>query len=324
MALSSKQPLIVEPLDEPLESWNLAWFGDVAFRSKLIGDDPFWPAVVAVTSLSSLLIVGAGVAGHSIGRQFRLAEQRVSFVNQVSHELRTPLTNIGMYTDLLEQELKREIDDEQSPSLQKIRVIRDESRRLNRLIRNVLEFGRSRKRLLHTEPAVLDDIIRPASALFEPRFHEVGLKVELLLKAERPVKLDTDVVEQILINFLSNAEKYASHGKRIWIQSEQTSDRVTFRVVDSGPGIPASEQARIFRPFYRLDDSISAPTGSGIGLAVARELALLHAGDCRVENAGEVPALQSLLAVGERFGACFRCDLAVESVVESPSTEMRT
>ncbi len=315
MDLQSENALANVSLNRPLESWNLVWFGNVSYRKRIVGDDPFWLAVLALVSLASLLIVGASIATVSLGRQLRLAEQRVSFVNQVSHELRTPLTNIGMYTDLLEKGLEETANEEDSASLQKVHVIREESQRLNRLIRNVLEFGRTRKRILRPEPAVLDEIIRQSIALFAPRFREIGLEVVMMLNAERPAELDADVVEQIMVNFLGNAEKYAGNGKKLWVQSEQTKDRVTFRVLDSGPGIPASEQSRIFRPFYRLDDSISAPTGSGIGLTVAQELASLHGGRCFVESSSTMPeTLTSIRQSGVKFGACFRCDLVARLV----------
>ena len=91
------------------------------------------------------------------------------------------------------------------------------------------------------------------------------------------------MLEQILVNLIGNAEKYASAGKRLDISSTSEGDRVAITVRDYGPGVPARMAERIFQPFVRVSDRLEDPAGTGIGLTIVRDLARRHSGDCLLQ-----------------------------------------
>jgi len=233
---------------------------------------------------AALTVLGAAVAGLSYyfyreqSREMHEAAQRVSFVNQVSHELKTPLTNIRMYAELLEKDL-----DEPDERLQRhLGVIVSESQRLSRLIGNVLTFSRKQRETLELrrKPAVVDDVLRSVLDHFGPALGAKRIEVRFEPGAGDSVSLDADAVEQIIGNLISNVEKYGAEGKRMEIASRRQGDTIEITVADRGPGLPRRERQRIFEPFYRVSNALTeGVSGTGMGLAISRDLARLHGGD---------------------------------------------
>ena len=298
-ALMQAEPDAEIATSPPLEGWRLREFASDSYRESLAGDDLRIPIWLAVAATSASLILTGLLVTLNINRQVRLAEQRVSFVNQVSHELRTPLTNICMYADLVAQSFDRE-DEASAEELQqqeRLTVIRSESRRLTRLVNNVLEFARpAPTKSLQRSPEELDAIIAETLATFEPKLEELGFTVDRKFNCPGKRMLDRGAVEQILVNLIGNAEKYAASGKYLRIETAATDGVVSFTITDHGPGIPTRMREQIFKPFVRMNDRLEDPAGTGIGLTIARELSRRHGGDC------------ALLTTDP--GASFRCTLA--------------
>jgi signal transduction histidine kinase len=291
---ASDTPVSLLPLSMPLASWHLEYFAP-----GLTGDNPFeWFNYAA-----GFLALGAALLGlgfylyreHS--REVRLAQQRVNFVSQVSHELRTPLTNIRLYAELLDEKLGDEPDSDPKTQ-QYIGVITGECRRLTRLIANVLNFSREAEKQPTTrrESCKIDDIIRNVLTAFEPTLKAKGINIRFRGGANSEVLADPDTVEQILNNLVSNMEKYAVAGKRLDVVSETKNNITTIKVRDFGPGIPKKEQQRIFNPFYRISSRLTdGVAGTGIGLSIARKLAIQHGGSLTLEAVDK--------------GACFQVQL---------------
>ena len=284
-------PLAELALHTPLSSWKLAYFGSNDVASGALGGG------VLFNLLAGLALVGAMVVGLAVyyyresSREMREATQRVSFVNQVSHELKTPLTSIRMYAEMLNGEL----DETDAPARRRLDVIVSESQRLSRLIGNVLTFGRKQRSALslHRAPGCVDDVVRSVLAHFETPLSAKGIAIEFAPGAADTAQFDRDALEQILGNLLNNVEKYAVDADRVAITSQQDGDVVSITVADSGPGVPGGEEEKVFRPFYRVSDRLTdGVAGTGIGLAIARDLARLHGGDLTLEPA--------------QLGACFR------------------
>ena len=289
-------PIATLNLRAPLRPWQLQHFG---------------PSRPLHTSSSGLLInliaaggfLGAGLLGlaiylsREVGRQMREARQRVSFVNQVSHELKTPLTNIRMYADLLEQDLAQ-IEPEPTERAQShLSVITSESSRLGRLINNVLSLARLRRGAtqIRRQPACVDKIIRGVVDQFRPSLDQLEIEVSIDLDTADWVVVDTDAVEQMLGNLISNVEKYAKSGKRLRITSFREQEMIVIDVADDGPGIQPEFTRKIFEPFERASDQVEAAAGTGIGLAIAQGLARGHGGD--------------LTLIPSQSGACFRLSI---------------
>lgn len=275
------EPLCEVAVSKPLAAWRLQCF---------VPDEQFTVGAGSsayVGLAGGLLAVAVAVAACAVllwkeySRDMRQASQQVSFVNQVSHELKTPLTNIRMYAELLERDLDSFDDETAGRSRQRLGVILGEGQRLSRLIGNVLTFARQQRRTLEPQPVqvVVDDVLQRTLERFRPSLEELQIEVSTDLASSEPVRLDVDFLEQIVGNLISNVEKYAASGRSLRISSRVEGSMVTIEVADGGPGIPKSDRDRVFAPFIRGSNEISAAAGTGIGLSIARELARLHGGD---------------------------------------------
>jgi len=284
------QPRMTRELAPPLGSWRLHLHagpgspGDGLGRGALTG---------TLLGLGALAIAVLGLAlwfARETGREAREATRRVTFVNQVSHELKTPLTNIRMYAELLEDRL----DEEDERSRGYLQVISGESRRLSRLIANVLSLARKQRGKLAVRrlPAIADQVVTEVIEQFRPSLERAGIEIAMGAGAGRRALLDADAIGQILGNLLGNVEKYAADGGRVEIATRAEGDRLVITVTDRGPGIPRGAARRVFEPFVRLSQSLDeGVSGTGIGLTIARELARLHGGDLTLEPS----------AIGARF-----------------------
>jgi len=233
---------------------------------------------LALAAALAVLVLLAGVAaGFSVRRALRLAGQRVSFVNRVSHELKTPLTNILLNADLA-------ADGADARGRQRLARVREETRRLARLIDNVLAFSRHDSTPAPlSAPLALPPLVEEVAETFAPSLKRRGVGIVIHGGRSARVLADADSLRQILGNLLSNIEKYAASGGLADITMAEDGGEVTLLVKDLGPGIPAGEHERIFLPFHRLDDRPSeGATGTGLGLAIARELAVAMGGSLRL------------------------------------------
>lgn len=200
-------------------------------------------------------------------------KQKVSFLNQVSHELKTPLTNIRLYSDLLKDTLA----DDQA-AMNKLSVIEQESKRLEGLVHNILSFSYGERFEMNMKCDDLDDVIEHVVDGFRPVFAQEGIEVRLDTQVGDAV-FDRNILEQVLVNILSNVIKYASGGKFVSIKSSRHNGRVSIRVHDDGCGISQDLRERIFHPFERGDDNLTQNvSGLGIGLSLCVNLMEAHGG----------------------------------------------
>jgi signal transduction histidine kinase len=236
--------------------------------------------------LVALFVIAAGlltVALLQLRKQQELARLRTEFVSGVSHELRTPLAQIRWFAELL-QLGKLRSEDERARSAG---IIDQEARRLTYLVENVLNFSRAEKgtNRISPSPADLDREINDALELFAPLARARKVTLAQQLEAHVIVSVDRDALRQVLLNLLDNAAKYGPAGQTITVGSQVIGDRVRIWVEDQGPGIPHDARQRVWEPYVRLNrDAESSTGGSGIGLAVVRELVALHGGRTRVEG----------------------------------------
>lgn len=252
-------------------------------------DDEFpkaflFPVLLGVGSGSVLVVALAWILVNEGRREVRTAMQRVSFVNQVSHELRTPLTNIRLYTEMAASRAEANGD----PTAQRyLTVVEAEIARLSRLIQNVLSMAKQQRDRLTIRPStqVLDEALGKIVEHWRPLLEQKGFTVETRLEAPLELPLDSDALEQIVGNLLSNVEKYAAPGKWVRIASSLNGRSANVTIDDRGPGIPPSKRSRVFEPFERLRADLNeGVSGTGIGLTISRELAVLHGGDLTVDQ----------------------------------------
>jgi signal transduction histidine kinase len=233
-------------------------------------------------ALLGLLLAVAGATWalqRASRRAEELARERSLFVSAVSHELRTPLTTIRMHAEMLEEDL---VTEDRRPKV--YREIVAESVRLSRLVENVLEISRLEegRRPLRTARADLRAHVRQVIEQQVPFARAKGFELEAVEGEPVEAGFDAQAVEQIVVNLVDNAVKYAAgtEDPRIEIAVDRDGDRAVVRVRDRGPGIPESERERVFERFHRVERPSSAhKPGTGIGLALVRDLARAHGGD---------------------------------------------
>jgi signal transduction histidine kinase len=264
------------PCSLPFQNWRL---GYEPTRDEFPSAALF-PILLGVSSGSLLVPSLAWLYFRESSREIRVAQQRVSFVNQVSHELKTPLTNIRLYAEMARNGAEVRGD---TASIRQLAVVESETARLSRLIQNVLNFARKQRERLtvYEKPVDLANVIGRLAEQWQPVLAKRGIQLEVDVPEVLLLKTDADAVEQILGNLLSNAEKYAAEGKWVGIQvTTEAQNMASIVVADHGPGIPMGKQELIFEPFERLrSDLREGVSGTGIGLTISRELAGLLGGN---------------------------------------------
>jgi len=207
--------------------------------------------------------------------QLRESERmKTELVSIVSHELRTPLASVLGFTSLL---LKR--DFEPDARRHYLGIIDAQARRLAALLEDLLDVQRIEHEgvELATERIDLATLLDQQAQLYAAQSPNHRVEVEL---EERPltVRGDPGRLAQVVGNLLSNAIKYSPEGGTVALAAERNGDGVRVIVRDEGLGIPPDQQSRIFTKFFRGDAGTTGITGTGLGLAVSREIVEAHGG----------------------------------------------
>jgi signal transduction histidine kinase len=238
------------------------------------------PLLVTLLAAAAALFV---IALMQLRREQELIRLRADFVSGVSHELRTPLTQILLFAETLR--LGRARSDRER--MDAVGIIVEEARRLMQLVDNVLHFARVERGIPgpRAAPIALQPVVRETAALFAPLADAVGVTVALELDSGIQAVADASAVRQILLNLLDNALKHGPHGQRIRITLDRAGGHARLTVDDQGRGVAPADRERVWLPFVRVAASTAPVEGSGIGLAVVRELAQSFGGSAQVGDA---------------------------------------
>lgn len=205
------------------------------------------------------------------------------FVSMVSHELRTPLTNINGCIELMLSDDNEMKGDARRELLQ---VIGEQSARLTRLVKGILNVSRIESQRLHLHSELVD--IEPLVQRVVRNLETTTTRHQFILPHPNylpAVWADADRVEEILTNLIDNAIKYSPLGGKIVIDADCQGDTVILSVLDSGLGIPEEELDKIFEKFHRVDRGDARETyGHGLGLYIAKKLVEAHGGEIWVES----------------------------------------
>ena len=280
----------------------------VAARLALVEPRSRLPVLLLLLALTGGLGV---VAFRQLRREQELARLRADFTSSVSHELRTPLTQILLYAETLE--LGRVAGEDERR--QALGVIVQEARRLAHLVENVLQYSRAERRgtLVHPERRPLAPLVREIVERFAPLAGGAAVRLRTELDETVLAPVDADALTQILLNLLDNAFRHGGDAGAVVLRLGLHDAVARIEVEDGGPGVPATMREQIWAPFVRIDRRPSVP-GSGIGLAVVRELVRAHGGECRVEQ----PAAGGARFVVELPGAARASLVAPPSPMEAP------
>jgi two-component system sensor histidine kinase KdpD len=211
--------------------------------------------------------------------QVETEKLRNALLSSVSHDLRTPLAVVqGAATELLDRAEMHSLGRRR----EFLQTIATETRRLNRLVNNLLQMTALEAGVLSAkkEWQPIDEVIGVALGRLEDQLRdrplEAGVPDGLPL-----VAIDGTLIEQVLVNLIENANKYAPAGAPITVEARQAREGLEVLVLDRGPGIARGEEERIFDKFYR---ALKSEQGMGLGLTICRGIVAAHGGTIRAEN----------------------------------------
>ncbi|WP_053371875.1 sensor histidine kinase [Paenibacillus sp. FJAT-27812] len=211
----------------------------------------------------------------------QLEQMRREFVSNVSHEVQSPLTSISGYAIALKQ-----VDIAPAEQSRYLDIIIAEAERMSKMSDSLLKLSllESQSQQMRLVTLRLDEQIRRVIVAIQPQWSARNIRFELNL---RPVTLtaDHDQLNQVWTNLLGNSIKFSTDGGTIIVSVKQDNKNVTVRISDTGIGISPEDQKRIFDRFFKADRAHSRKyDGSGMGLAIVKQIVSLHRGDIRVES----------------------------------------
>ena len=205
----------------------------------------------------------------------QISQTRSGFLSAVSHNLRTPLASIRAAASTLRSPSAHLAPEDRREMLD---TVIDETERLERLVTKTLDLSRIRAGGVEPELRVAEigDLATAAVRRLRPLTHDHTIR--LAVDAELPaVCVDVGMIEEVFLDLLENALRFAPSGSEICVSAEPVGDFIEVRVADHGPGVPPDERSRIFEEFARVDARPDA-TGTGLGLAIVRALIAAHGG----------------------------------------------
>lgn len=227
-------------------------------------------------SSGSLLLV------QDLTRIRRLETVRRDFISNLSHELRTPLASLKALTETLQDGA---LDD--PPAARRfIDQIQIETDAITQMVTELLELSRieSGRLTLDLQPVSPSNLLHSAARRMQLQAERAGLTLRVDCPTDLPkVTIDSQRLEQVLVNLIHNAVKYTKPGGEVVLFAEAGPGEVRFAVRDTGIGIPADDVPRIFERFYRVDKSRTG-SGTGLGLSIAKHIVEAHRGKIWAES----------------------------------------
>ncbi|MGL6125626.1 response regulator [Chryseobacterium artocarpi] len=221
-----------------------------------------------------------------IDDQKKVEKEKDEFLSIASHELKTPLTSIKAYVQLLERKLKL---DKESPEAGFVNKVQGQIEKLNTLITDLLDVSKieNGKLKINKKPVNLESVISNAVETILQTHDEQQVRIERHgTKPDILIPLDEIRIEQVLINFLTNAIKYSPDNNQVIVTTfvDREAQEVRVNVTDFGIGIPDFKQDAVFKKFYRVEESSLQFQGMGIGLFICAEIIKQHHGSVGVSS----------------------------------------
>ncbi len=239
------------------------------------------PLTLAISPIKQdQMLVGANIFLKDNSAEKARSKQKDDFFAVMSHELRTPITSIRAYNQLLLSKFKQKSDSRRV-------IVSKMDIQLNRLLRLIQDFYelselQSGKLKLEREFFAVDEFVLNLIDTMQVTYKNRTFQVEGLTNST--VYADKGRIEQVLINFLTNAMKYSPEDKQIVIRLLTNSKQICVGVQDFGSGIQPEFQDKIFKRFFRIEDAVRGKLGLGVGLFVASTIVRLHQGRIWVES----------------------------------------
>ncbi|OQP15597.1 sensor histidine kinase [Geobacillus zalihae] len=236
--------------------------GDFSVRIEVKGDDELAQLGNAIQTLANDLAY--------------LKQERSEFLASISHELRTPLTYVKGYADIAR---RPHLSEEQRANY--MAIIYEEAEKIEKMVKDLFELAKLEQHSFQIEkqPTNLCSFLTKLCEKLRPAFQEKSLSLVCQCPGSVMAAIDRQRFEQVMINVLDNARKYAFSGTTVAVAVHLQKQGIVIAVSDEGTGIPPEDVPRIFERFYRVDKSRSRTSGgTGLGLAIAKEIVEAHGG----------------------------------------------
>ena len=258
--------------------------GERTFESQWRQKGGAWRSVESVgrNLFDDNAVAGITLSSRDVTERKEVERLKDELVSTVSHELRTPLTSLRGFTEIM---LARDFPVDQQRRF--LTIMKDEATRLTDLINDFLDLQRlesGRQTYVFADVALLP-LLQEAVAPFVngTEKHTLHLAVPDSLPT---VRVNSGRIRQVLTNLLSNAIKFSPNGGTITVSAQNTEESVVVRVTDDGIGIPAEALPQLFAKFFRVDNTATRKiSGTGLGLALVKQIVEAHGGQVRVESA---------------------------------------
>ncbi|MGB0372497.1 MAG: sensor histidine kinase [Opitutales bacterium] len=273
-----QRPFVAAEIGQVFPHWEVAAYlvdpGVLDESARLVRLSLF--ATIAISF--GVMLIGCVLVFVDMRKQADLAQKKTDFVSNVSHELKTPLTSIRMFAELLKNGANK--DPEKSDKF--LNIIVADSERLTRLINNVLDFSKMDrgKKQYRMEDFDLIDLLEEIWQTHGMHLRNKGYEANFETELDTwNLHGDRDAIAQVVVNLLSNAEKYSDEVKDVSMAVALQGKHICIQILDRGIGIPAGSEHKIFEQFYRAHDSLSSGIqGSGLGLTLAKQIITEHGG----------------------------------------------
>ncbi len=261
---------LVKPLRQMSAAARSFGAGDFSVRVPVTSEDELGQLAVSFNNMANSLSISEGT--------------RRSFIANVSHELKTPMTTIAGFIDgILDGTIPPEEQDKY------LGIVSSEVKRLSRLVRSMLDLSRIDNGEMKLNPGQFDITNTVVTTLltFEQSINNKQIEIRGLENARpQTVTGDQDLIHQVVYNLVENAVKFTNPGGYISVLVNDSIDRTTVVIENSGPGIAPEELPHIFERFYKTDKSRSQDkNGMGLGLYIVKTILKLHGGDISVTSA---------------------------------------
>jgi signal transduction histidine kinase len=275
--------LLESNFEPPFSGWKAA-AGLKNTNLDHLARDSFLHSAGATVLVLVFLLGGIALTIRATDREARLAQAKSNFVANVSHELKTPLSLLSLFSEILELGLVKN----EEKKIEYYRVMRHESRRLNKMIDNVLDFSKieAGRKTYNFVDSDLAEVIENVLSGYRYQISNSGFDIQTNLQPDLPpVSIDRDAMAQAISNLLDNAIKYSRDVKRLSITTETLGSDLSVEIADHGIGIPRAEQVKIFEKFYRVGNGLVHDVkGSGLGLSLVKHIVEAHNGTITVES----------------------------------------
>lgn len=259
---------ITRPLRELAHAAKQLGQGDMTVKVRVYSDDEIGEVSRAFNNM--------------VDELKNMEEQRKGFVANVSHELRSPITSIAGY-------LQGMLDGTIPPQDQRkyMQVVYDETQRLTRLIRDLLDLSRIESGNVPMNPVDfnINELMRRVLIKYEGRIEEKNMEVEADFAGEPcTVHADVDRIEQVVSNLVDNAIKFCGQYGKLTLRTKVEKGTCIVSVIDDGAGIDEKDLPHVFDRFYTVDKAHTSGKGTGLGLSIVKQILLQHGHDITVES----------------------------------------